>query len=104
MLTLVLDEEDKIFWYVGITDPSVALTNFSKDGIRKILSEQKNTISEMVVLIKPTEKSRYANIVDILDEMSIGNIERFAIVDITSEDLSLINSTINPLGKGNLKI
>lgn len=99
VLTVVLDEQDKIYWYVGITEPSVQLTNFSKDGIRKVLAQQKSAISQMVVLIKPTDQSRYANIVDILDEMSIGNIERFAIVDVTAEDLSLIHSSVNPIGK-----
>src|SRR5687767_2685866 len=37
VLTIVLGESDKVYWYTGITDPKVELTNFSSTGIRKIL-------------------------------------------------------------------
>ena len=41
----------------------------------------------MVVLIKPTNEANYKNVVDILDEMNISNIKRYALVDITPDDL-----------------
>ncbi len=44
----------------------------------------------MVVLIKPTDDAIYKNVVDILDEMNISNIKRYALVDIAKEDLDLI--------------
>jgi hypothetical protein len=44
----------------------------------------------MLVLIKPTDQSRYKNVVDILDEMSISDIKRYALVDVTPADLDLI--------------
>ncbi len=37
-------------------------------------------------------KSIYKNVVDILDEMNISNIKRYALVDITPEDLELIKN------------
>jgi hypothetical protein len=37
----------------------------------------------MVVLIKPSDKSNYKNLVDVLDEMKITNVQSYAIVDIT---------------------
>lgn len=90
VLTLLLDKEDKIYWYIGITDPTVEVTNFSKDGIRKVLLERNAAIKDMMVLIKPSDESRYKNTVDILDEMNITNIKRYAIVDITTVDEGLI--------------
>ena len=47
----------------------------------------------MVVLIKPSDESKYKNMVDILDEMNIGNIARYALVDITSIDKELIKDS-----------
>lgn len=47
-----------------------------------------------VVLIKATDASSYKNLVDILDEMQICNIGRFAIVDISDYDKSLIKDFI----------
>lgn len=44
------------------------------------------------VLIKPTEKSSYKNLVDIMDEMLICNIASYTIMDITPYDLELIKS------------
>jgi len=93
VLTLVLGGEDKIYWYLGITDPKVELSNFSNDGIRKLLLQQNSQIKEMVVLIKPSDESKYKNVVDILDEMNISNIARFALVDITPVDKELIKDS-----------
>ena len=93
VLTVVLGGEDKIYWYLGITDPKVELSNFSNDGIRKVLLQQNAQINEMVVLIKPSDQSKYKNVVDILDEMNISNIARFALVDITPVDKELIKDS-----------
>lgn len=93
VLTLILGEKDKIYWYVGITDPKLELSNYSQDGVRKLLIEKKAEIKEMVVLIKPSDESKYKNMVDIMDEMNITNIERFALVDITPVDKELIKDS-----------
>jgi biopolymer transport protein ExbD len=90
VLTLVLGENDKVYWYVGITNPEVKRVDFSKDGIRKILMEKNSEIREMIVLIKALDASKYKNMVDILDEMTICNIKRYAIVDVTSVDKELV--------------
>jgi len=95
-LTILIGEDNKIYWYVGLaTEPieGLAETNFSSEGIRKILLEKNSTIRDMVVLIKPTDDAVYKNVVDILDEMNISNIKRYALVDIAPEDLDLIKNT-----------
>jgi len=43
-----------------------------------------------IVVIKGTDASSYRNLIDILDEMAICNIGRYAIVDITPFDLELL--------------
>jgi biopolymer transport protein ExbD len=93
VLTVVLDEQDKVYWYVGITDPKVSLTDFSAAGIRKVLTEKNAEIKDMIVLIKPSDRSKYKNVVDILDEMAISNVKRFALVDITPTDEELIKDS-----------
>jgi len=93
-LTLIIDGENKIFWYQGLPGEEnlPVETNFSADGIRKVLVEKNMIIAEMVVLIKPTDEANYKNVVDILDEMNISNIKRYALVDITPLDLELIKN------------
>jgi biopolymer transport protein ExbD len=94
-LTILIGRDNKLFTYVGLaTEPieGPTVTNYSADGIRKILQEKKSMISEMVVLIKPTKDAIYKNVVDILDEMNISDIKRYALVEITTEDLELIKN------------
>ncbi|HCW08528.1 MAG TPA: biopolymer transporter ExbD [Cytophagales bacterium] len=90
VLTLVLGANDKVYWYVGITEPQAKAANFSKDGIRKVLLEKKSEIRDMIVLIKAMDEAKYKNMVDILDEMTISNIQRYAIVDITPDDKKIV--------------
>jgi len=91
-MTIILGGDDKVFYYMGITDPLIEASSFSKEGIRKVLLEKNRTINDLMVLIKPTEFSRYKNMIDILDEMSITGIKKYAIVDITDFDKTLIKN------------
>ncbi len=93
VVTLILGPNDKVYWYVGITDPVVQLTNFSKDGVRKVITQKNAEIPGMIVLIKPGKESRYKNMVDILDEMTISTIQRYAMVKITDVDEELIKES-----------
>jgi len=90
-LNILLGADNKLYWYRGLPrEPIEPLTetNFSADGIRKVLLEKNITVTDMVVLIKPTNDANYKNVVDILDEMNICNIKRYALVDITQDDLN----------------
>ncbi|MBL7842127.1 MAG: biopolymer transporter ExbD [Cyclobacteriaceae bacterium] len=93
VLTLVLGENDKIYWYIGITDPKVEVTNFSATGIRKVLQEKKAENPKIIVLIKSLDEARYKNMVDIMDEMSISSVQRFALVEITDVDKELVKES-----------
>jgi biopolymer transport protein ExbD len=93
VLTLVLGENDKIYWYMGITDPKVDVADFSATGIRKVLQEKKAELPKLIVLIKSMDEARYKNMVDILDEMNISSVQRFALVDITSVDKELVKES-----------
>jgi len=93
VVTLILGANDKIYWYHGITDPKVELTDFSPNGIRKVLMKENAEIPGMIILIKPSDESRYKNMVDILDEMNITNMQRYALVPITPTDKELVKES-----------
>lgn len=128
-ITIILGKDNKVYYYFGTRenniDPKIEATNFSNDGIRKVLlmrnaevmqkiaelknqkaqnkikeedfkkktSEARSDKTAPVILIKATDESSYRNLVDILDEMQICNIGRFAIVDITPYDLELVKKS-----------
>jgi biopolymer transport protein ExbD len=48
---------------------------------------------DLVVVIKPNDEATYKNSVDILDEMEINQIKRFALIDITSDENLLVKAT-----------
>lgn len=103
-MTLLLGDNDKIIGYRGILespDEKPKVFAYGKNGIRKELlriSKQVPMITGFkdygaIVIIKPSKKSNYGNLVDILDEMSITNIRTYAIInDYTPEEVKLLAS------------
>jgi len=95
--TIVLGEADKVYYYSGFENPDVQQTDYSVNGIRKQILEKLDEVKDLVIIIKPSKKSRYKNLVDILDEMNITKAKRFAVVAITDRDEDLIKKA--DLGK-----
>ena len=93
ILNLVLAEDDKIFWWVGL-EPPISETNYSKDGVRKVVLEHTRANPKMMVLIKPKDESRYENMVNILDEMNITDTKRYAIVEYSPDDKAIITGNM----------
>jgi biopolymer transport protein ExbD len=86
-LNVVIDAENKVHYYQGECNPEVHTTDFSDNGIRQVLFAYKRKIGDVfTVVIKSTDKAKYRNMVDLLDEMTITNNKHYAIVAITSED------------------
>jgi biopolymer transport protein ExbD len=59
---------------------------------KKKASEAKAYNKAPMIIIKATDESNYKNLVDVLDEMQICNIGRYAVVDITPYDLKLLQT------------
>lgn len=97
-LTVCLGKDNKAMYFLGeLKNPIVApsVTNFSSDGIRKAIIEinkkvHDNTGKSMIVLVKPSNKSQYSNLVSTLDELAITGIQQYAIVDIKPEDVDAL--------------
>jgi biopolymer transport protein ExbD len=90
-LTLVLGEHNKIYTYMGQPSAAMEETDYSAHGVRKLLQEKNALVKGLYVLVKPSSKSRYQNVVDILDEIVIANVKQYAIVKITAEDTKLMS-------------
>lgn len=95
-LTILLGKADQVYYYEGQLAPdgsNFKSTNFK--GIRDVLIDKKRKTSadDLVVVIKPNEEATYKNTVDILDEMAINEIKRFALVDITPNENEPLKAT-----------
>jgi biopolymer transport protein ExbD len=92
-LTLMLGKSNVIYYYFG-NDPTKMQTTGYKDVRKIILDKKKNTpVDDLYIIIKPDKDSNYKNFVDILDEMYINDIGRYAMVDPTPEEYKLIQQT-----------
>ena len=94
-LTIMLGANNQIAYYEGMgNDPSqppqVKYTGFaSRNGIGDVIRAKRRQVmqvsgkNELMVLIKADDKANYKNVVDIMDEMLINDVDRYAMVDIT---------------------
>ncbi len=95
-LTLILAKDNSIFYYEGELAPDGG--NFKNAGFKEIrdiiINKKKSTNPEdFVVVIKPTPDATYKNTVDILDEMTINEVKRYALVDIFDVELQLVKAS-----------
>ena len=96
-MTILLGKNDKIEWYMGTIDNPSSPTpeDFGKNGIRKAILDKIKEVKaatgkDLLILLKPSDKSNYKNLVDILDEMKITDVKSYAIVDITAPEIGLL--------------
>ena len=104
-MTIIMGKDNKIKWFHGLLEspePGGSPTDavYGKNGIRKEILKRVTSIPQatgdkdkgMIVIIKPSKKSTYRNLVDVLDEMAICNVPTYAIVnDITPEEQKLVD-------------
>lgn len=88
-ITIILGEDDRVFWYQKplkeVTADDLVETDYSKDGIRTaILLKKSKALSpeNWTVIIKPSDESTWKNSVDILDEMAITESNKKAVVEL----------------------
>ncbi len=92
--SIILGTKDRVFYYTGIKDPAVEQTDYSANGIRKVLMQkikERPKGKDPIFIIKSMDEARYKNIVDILDEMRITGAQVYAMVDITPGDIELVD-------------
>ena len=97
-MTVLLGSANRIEWFIGIAGNSLTpptVENFGKNGIRKTIIDKAKDIKastgkDMIIIVKPSDKSNYKNLVDILDEMKITNTKQYAIVDISAPEVDLL--------------
>ena len=119
-LTIMLGKDNHVYYYEGQLLPdgsNFKSTNFlgirdeiinkrneviknhvHDDNCPKIWAENKGDKNscldrDFVVVIKPDQDATYKNTVDILDEMTINNVKRYAMVDITPQEYEVVQAT-----------
>ncbi|UYQ91993.1 biopolymer transporter ExbD [Chitinophaga horti] len=111
-LTILLGKKNQVYYYEGLAqDPNASAnpdffkaTSFAnKGGIRDVIINKRDQVAQLrnakgqpedvVVMIKADDGATYQNFVDIIDEMAINRIQKYATVEITDQDKTWIKST-----------
>lgn len=92
VLTAVLCDNDTIKYYEGELKKAVFFTA-DYNTIRQIILQKKKKVAlargsddQFVLIIKPTEASSFKNFVDITDEVTINNVKRYYIDELSTEE------------------
>ncbi len=96
-LNLILDANNKVYAYNGFDINDIKELGSDGKSIRAVIIQKKNEVrnkygsdSEMIVLIKPTDKSTYANVVNALDEMIICDVKNYVLMDADTREVNAI--------------
>jgi biopolymer transport protein ExbD len=115
VLTLLLGANDKVYWYEGITDAKLDSTDYSAEGVRKVILDKMEKVKQQFgtedykkknkegveedlkgsfinVIIKPMKEARYKNLVDALDEMAITKVRYYVILDVSKLEEDFIKN------------
>lgn len=97
-LTLMLGKANVIYYYFGNDIMKLQTTNYK--NVRDIIMEKKRTtpVDDLFIIIKPDKDATYKNAVDLLNEMNICDISRYAMVDPTADEYALIQKTEEAAG------
>jgi len=100
-LTIMLGKGNGVYYYEGelLPDGSNFKSSNFKEIREEIINKKKATNPEdFVVVLKPGPEATYKNTVDILDEMTINDVKRYAMVDIFDIEIQLMKATENSAG------
>ncbi len=99
-MTILMGDNNQLKYYMGFMNNPMAPKDiaYGKGGLRDELLKRKKAVLEytgnkdkgIIVIIKPSKKSNYRNLVDVLDEMAITGVQTYAIVDILPEEVKVL--------------
>lgn len=109
-LTVLLDKENTIYYYHGDLETALAKNEIKKtsfdarNGIGKVIREKQQTLDHLrrsdstlegrkglMLLIKASSQASYSNIIDLLDETTINNVGKYALLKLDKKELDHIS-------------
>jgi len=108
VLTIMMGADNHIYYYEGQLKVDASDNNFmsasynGENSIRDVIMKKKadvrsratdpeNPEKDFVVVIKPGKECTYKNVIDILDEMAINVVKKYALVDISADEAKLVD-------------
>ncbi len=102
VLSILLTKNNTIFYYSGDwgnadAKNEIVKTDFSTNGIRNIIRKKQTDLNderkELMILFKADENASYQNIIDMLDEMLINDVRKYALLKINPDEKEFLRSS-----------
>lgn len=92
-LTIMPAKQNQVYYYEGLDPSKIQSSNIK--AIRDVILDKKRRTDpkDFMVIIKPDKDATYKNTVDMLDEMTIDDLHRYALVDISPDEYKYILAT-----------
>lgn len=107
-LTVLIQDSHHLYYYEGNWEDAIkqnkihSTTLDLKTGLGSIIRTKQSFLDQnkvkgeggtgLMVLIKPAKNADYSQVIDVLDEMLINNVRKYAIVKPTPEEIELLNT------------
>jgi len=79
---------------IALYEPSDSRRMVLSGELRSLLREQTAANRKMVIVVKISEKAKYKNLVDLIDELNLMKIDRFSLDDYTDQDEAAIKGAV----------
>jgi biopolymer transport protein ExbD len=90
VLSVILDKNNKVYYYTGVTDPEVHSSWMGSSVFRTALQQHIHSDEKASVLIKARDSIKYGMLIDMFDELLITGANRHALAPFTEADSLLI--------------
>jgi biopolymer transport protein ExbD len=88
-----LDKNAAAYAEVKRLEDQLAKRQIADSTFKRLAVEAKSQKSALMVLIKTDDKAKYRNVIDILDELSIASVGKYAVVDMMQDEYDLIQKS-----------
>ena len=92
--TMLLGKDNRVYYYEGqLAEQAANLKQSTMKKIRdEIIRKKRGTPEDdLMVVIKASNESTYKDVIDALDEMTINDIKRYALVDISPVEEEVVS-------------
>ena len=99
VLTVILVKDNRIKYYEGAIEknPPIKETGFAANEIRTVLMNKKEAVKKLrgnndqfILIIKASAESNFKNFVDITDEVTICQVKRYYIDELSEADKKIL--------------
>lgn len=113
-LTVIMDADNAVYYYHGdwdeaVKNKAIIKTTLSvKDGLGKVIREKQQALDQLkaakpdaegrdglMLLIKATAKANYSTVIDVLDEVTINHVGKYALVKAENEEINYVNGLVD---------